>query len=165
METRSDYESRNKVWDLIQDIKFSLLVTRGEGGAMRARPMVAQQDSFDGELWFFTTEGSRKISDIEQDPNVLLTYAEPGDQNYVSVTGKATIVRDRSKIKELWSEGMRVWFPKGAEDPAIALICVRVDAAEYWDSPSSTMVYAYGYAKARLTGQPPRPGEVRHVDF
>jgi hypothetical protein len=54
---------------------------------------------------------------------------------------------------------MRTWFPKGVSDPEIALLKVEIDQAEYWDAPSSTMVYVTGYAKAALTGKSPHPGE------
>ena len=67
--------------------------------------------------------------------------------------------------RNLWSEGLRTWFPKGSDDPRIALIKVDVDMAEYWDSPSSTMVYAYGYLKAITTGERPNPGENASVRF
>ena len=53
---------------------------------------------------------------------------------------------------------MRTWFPKGQDDPDIALLEVRVEMAEYWDAPSSAMVHAYGYVKAVTTGKPPHPG-------
>ena len=71
----------------------------------------------------------------------------------------------RAKVKELWSESLRTWFPKGADDPDIALLRVTVDAAEYWDSPSSAMVHLYGYVKAVTTGKRPDPGENEKVDL
>ena len=49
--------------------------------------------------------------------------------------------------------------------PRIALIKVDVDMAEYWDSPSSTMIYAYGYLKAITTGERHNPGENASVRF
>ena len=74
--------------------------------------------------------------------------------------------RDPAKVQSLWSEALRVWFPKGPEDPDITLIKVEVDTAEYWDAPSSAWVYAMGYAKARLTGEPPKDvGENKIVQF
>jgi len=94
-----------------------------------------------------------------------LAYAEPKDQNYVSVRGTARIVTDKDKVREFWSETARVWFPKGPDESDIALIEVMVDTAEYWDAPSASMVYAYGYVKARLTGEPPNPGENETVKF
>ena len=60
---------------------------------------------------------------------------------------------------------MRTWFPKGIDDPEAALLKVAVDGAEYWDAPNSTMVHAYGYLKARLTGESPHPGENEKVSF
>jgi Pyridoxamine 5'-phosphate oxidase like len=60
---------------------------------------------------------------------------------------------------------MRVWFPKGPSDPDLALVRVRAREATYWISPSSSFVYAYGYAKALATGESPRPGDVVHVEM
>ena len=96
---------------------------------------------------------------------MLLTYSDENKQHYVSIAGTADVVRDAAKAKELWTEGLRVWFPKGAEDPEIALIRVKVEIAEYWDSPSSTMLYAYGYVKAVTTGERPNGGENATVRF
>ena len=128
--------------------------------------MAAAQTSFDGELWFMSHGSTPKIGELSSDEHVLLAYSEPKSQNYVSVSGNARIVRDAAKIKDLWSEGLRVWFPKGPDDPEMALICVEVDSAEFWDSPSSAWVYAYGYAKARMTGESPTDlGENKVVTF
>ena len=156
MVTESDsYNDRQKVWELIKDINIALLVTTGEGGSLHGRPMAAMNKDFNGELWFASRDGTPKLNEIAEHTQVLLAYSEPKSQNYVSVSGSARIVHDKAKVKELWSEPVRVWFPNGPEDPNIALICVKVESAEYWDSPSSTWLYAYGYAKARLTGDAP----------
>ena len=128
--------------------------------------MAAMNKDFDGELWFASRDGTPKLDEITGHTQVLLAYSEPKSQNYVSVSGTARIVHDKAKVKELWSEPVRVWFPAGPEDPNIALICVKVESAEYWDSPSSTWLYAYGYAKARLTGDAPHDvGENKVVNF
>jgi len=164
-ETRTDHEARAKVWDMIKDIRISLMVTHDYEGQLRSRPMAAQQEDFDGELWFFTSEQSGKIEELEANPQVLLGYADTSSQNYVSITGTAEIVRDQAKVKQLWTEMLRTWFPKGHDDPDIALIKVKAEHAEYWDSASSMMVHAYGYVKARLTGEAPDPGEHGSVHF
>ncbi len=165
-EQSETYGDRAKVWALIQDIKFALLVTRGADGKMSGRPMAALNKDFDGDLWFFSHDASPKVAEITHDPNVLLAYSEPKDQNYISVAGVSEVVRDKAKIKAMWSEGARVWFPQGPDDPDICLIRVTVESAEFWDSPSSAWVYAYGYAKARLTGQPPKNvGDNKVVTF
>jgi len=154
-EISSSNDDRRKVWDLIKDIRFAMMATQERDGSMHARPMSAMQTEFNGTLWFMSRDSSLKIEDLEANPKVLLTYADPDKHHYVSISGTARVTRDRAKVKELWSEAERVWFPKGPDDPNIALIGVDVSEAEYWDSASSTMVYAYGYVKARLTGEPP----------
>lgn len=160
-----DAASRRRVWDMIKDIRIALLVTRGPDGTLRSRPMAAQGDEFSDALWFFTQGESGKVDAIEADPNVLLVYAEPSEQHYVSISGVAEVVHDRDQVRSLWTEAMRVWFPDGPDAPEIALIRVKMTTAEYWDAPSTTMVYAYGYLKARLTGAPPHPGDHERVDM
>lgn len=161
----STSDPKAKVWDMIRDIKFAMMVSE-DGEHLRSRPMVAsQQGDFDGNLWFFTRASSHKVTEVQQDQRVNLSYADPDKQNYVSVSGRATLVRDKQAIKGHWIEIFRTWFPKGTEDPDIALLKVEVQQAEYWDSPSSTMVHAYGYVKAVLTGAPPNPGENAKVNM
>lgn len=161
----SEAEGRKKVLSLIRDIQVSMMATYAPDGFMHARPMVARTHEGDGDLWFFTSRSAHTISEIRADPRVLLTYAEPKDQHYVSITGRGSVVDDRGKAKELWSEPMRTWFPKGADDPDLILIKVDPDRAQYWDSPSWAVVYAYGYLKATLTGQRPNPGEEGKVSL
>lgn len=155
----SEAEGRKKVFDLIKDIQVSMLTTYAPEGFLHARPMVARAHEADGDLWFFTDRHSEKIPEIRADPRVAVCYSEPSDQNYVSISGTASVVDDRAKIRELWSEPMRTWFPKGTDDPDLILIRVKAERAQYWDSPSSAIVYAYGYVKARITGERPNPGD------
>ena len=160
------HNDRQKVWELIKDISIALLVTTSKEGALHGRPMAAMNKDFDGELWFASRDGTPKLDDIAEHTQVLLAYSDPKGQNYVSVSGTAHIVHDKAKVKELWSEPVRVWFPAGPGDPNIALICVKVETAEYWDSPSSTWLHAYGYVKARLTGEAPHDvGDNKVVTF
>ena len=166
METSRAPEDRRKVWDMIKHIRVAMFVSSDEDGGMHARPMAAvQHEGFDGDLWFFTNLDSPKIDEIEGNPKVLLAYSEPQDGDYVAVTGSAAVVRDRQKIDELWTEALRVWFPKGANDPAIALIKVSVDGAEYWDAATSRMILAFESAKALLTGKRADLGENKRVGF
>lgn len=157
-------EAKQKLWSMMKGIGFAMLTTE-DGGRLRARPMVAAQDSFDGTLWFFTRASSHKVEEVGSEHHVGITYADPDAQNYVSLSGTATLVRDKPTIQAHWTEAMRTWFPKGTDDPDVALLKVDVTSAEYWDVPNSTMVYAYGYLKARLTGESPHPGDNQKLSF
>ena len=156
---QTDEEGRRKVFSLIKDIRVAMMATYAPDGIMHARPMVARLVEDAGEFWFFASRESATIAEIKADPRVLLTYAEPAKQHYVSISGRGAVLDRPAKAKELWAEPMRTWFPKGPEDTDLILIKVDGERAQYWDAPSSTVVYAYGYVKARLTGERPSPGE------
>ena len=143
-----------KLGELIKGIRVAMLTTVDDEGCLHSRPMANQDDIFDGTLWFFTQANSGKVHELQRDRHVNLSYADPGDSRYVSVSGTASISRDREKMKELWSPIHKAWFPEGLDDPNIALLRVEVDKAEYWDSPSSAVVRMFGFAKAIATGKP-----------
>lgn len=140
------------LWDKLKDVRVAMLTTLDESGSLRSRPMYTQQAEFGGELWFFTSDASGKVAEIEQDSDVNLAYAEPKDSLYVSVSGKAEVVHDRDKIEELWNPALNAWFKGGKDDPHIALLRVKVTEAEYWDDSRSKMSQLLGMAKAAVTG-------------
>ena len=156
-------EATKHMWRMIKDIGFAMLTTE-DGGVLRARPMVAAQDEFDGNLWFFTRASSHKVTEAARSP-VCVTYADGGRQEFVSLSGHAELVRDKARMAAHWSEAMRTWFPGGKEDPELAMLQIHVESAEYWDAPNHTMVHAYGYLKAVLTGSSPHPGGNEKLSF
>ncbi len=156
-------DEREKVFELIKDIKLTMMVTQDAEGNLFARPMAAQERDENDQLWFFTAADSPKVREIQVNSKVLLSYAESDGSTFVSISGEASIVRDQAKIDELWSDMLKAWFPKGKTDPNICLIEVNPISAEYWDQPSSKFVQAFGYVKARLTGDPEKMGENKTV--
>ena len=157
--TGNDQAAQKKVMQLIQGMHIAMLSTRGPDGKYHSRPMAVSDSAFDGHLYFLTGERSGKIHDLERDAETVVTFSDPHRSSYVALRGEGAISTDRDQIKRHWSEPARAWFPKGADDPNLALIKVRIEEAEYWDAPSGTMVLAYGYAKAMLTGEPPKVGD------
>ena len=151
-------ESVKKLGALIKDIQMAMLTTI-DGGVLRARPMATQDTDFNGELWFFTSDKTHKVAEIEKDNRANVSYSKPNDNVYVSVSGAVSIVKDREKIKELWNPAYKAWFPDGLDDPTICLLKINVEQAEYWDSPSSTIVHIVGFVKALVTGERAQGGE------
>jgi general stress protein 26 len=162
----NDDEARIRVRALMKEIATAMFVTVDEQGRLRSRPMQHMSlDDEGGTVWFFTRADSPKTDEIGHDGRVLLAYGAPNRNDYCSVYGQARIERDVERQKALWSEGARVWFPDGPESADLVLIAVEIDGAEFWDTTSSTALYAYGYAKALLTGRPPEGGDNRKVNF
>ncbi len=143
--------SIEKLGDLIKDIQITMFTTSGKRG-IRSRPMFTQEIPFDGDLWFLTSDDSEVAREIRDNEAVLLTYAHPGQQEYIAVNGVAELLNDRALIEALWRPAYKVWFPEGENDPAIRLIRVAVTRAEYWDEPAAPMRFLH-FVKAYATGQ------------
>lgn len=158
-------QALKKLGELIKDIKYAMLTTALPDGTLRSRPMATQDESFDGTLWFFTGIDSGKVDEVRADQHVNVSYADPANNRWVSVSGNATVVRDRGTIKEKWSTPVKAWFPDGPDDPNVALLRVAVKEAEYWDTPSSKMVQVVGFVKAMVTGKPYEPGENEKINL
>jgi general stress protein 26 len=155
-----------KLREMIKDIDFCMLTTIDEQGDPHSRPMSSNGDiDQNGDLWFFTNASSHKVTEVEQSPKVNVSFADPDNQRYVSVTGVAHLVRERQKIDELWRPEFKLWFPKGKDDPDIALLRVSLEKGEYWDSPSSTIGFALSFVSSLVTGKEPELGENRKVDL
>lgn len=161
-ETRQ--ESVQKLNELIEDVKIAMLTTI-DGGVLRARPMQTQDFEFDGDLWFFTSSKTHKTDEIKKDNRVNVSYAAPDSNTYVSVSGTAEIVKDQEKIDEYWSDIYKAWFPEGKDSPDLVLLKVSVEQAEYWDSPSSTIVQIAGFLKAIATGERADGGENEKINL
>jgi general stress protein 26 len=158
-------EQIKKLAGMIKDIDFAMLTTVAEDGTLHSRPMSTQRVEFDGDLWFFTRASAHKVEEIEREHQVNVSYAKPEDQRYISVSGRAVVVRDRAKIEELWSPVLKAWFPEGPEDPDLALLKVSAARAEYWDSPASAVAHAVSFVKAVVTGTPTNPGENEKIEL
>jgi general stress protein 26 len=150
--------------DLIEDIKIAMLTTTDTDGTLRSRPLQTVGVEDDGTLWFFTSQSSPKVAEAQSDAGrVNVSYAHPGKQEYVSVSGRASIVRDRERMRRMYTKWVEVFFPKGLDDPDLALMRVDIEKAEYWDSPASAIGRMYALAKGLATGDRDAVGENRKV--
>ena len=157
-------ESIAKLKELINDIDFAMLTTIN-GGHLRSRPMSTQEYEGSDTLWFFTSDETHKVDEIEADNRVNVAYSRPDDNVYVSISGRASVSKDRAKMEELWNPILKAWFPDGLEDPTLCLLKVNIEEAEYWDSPNSKLVQLAGFVKAIVTGKPAEGGEYGRVSL
>jgi general stress protein 26 len=124
---------------MVKGIPVAMLTTTGMG-RLRRRPMVTQRTPFDGELWFVTARAAEKTTEIRDRQAVHVTFVSPSDNRYGWASGTAAIVEDPATLRMLWHAGYLQWLPGGPDDPALALIRVRVEEAEYWDQVANRMV-------------------------
>jgi general stress protein 26 len=87
-----------------------------------------------GNLWFLSASDSRKNREIEIDDTVTLYFQASAHSDFLCVTGRAQIWRDRERIKALWSPLIKTWFTEGVDDPRITVIKVTPSDGYYWDN-------------------------------
>lgn len=154
-----------KIAELIGAIGgVAMLTTLDDEDSLRSRPLQLLRMDAEGALWFFTSAGSAKVGEMDRHEHRLnLSFAAPEQQNYVSISGSGRIVRDRQQTRALWTPWAKVWFPQGADDPDLGLLCVTIDKCEYWDAPSGQMRRLFALAKALATGDKGQLGDNRKV--
>jgi general stress protein 26 len=165
MSSNDPAAAREKLFDMIKDIRVAMLTTVDHDGTLRARPMGNHQEEGSEELLFLTHVSAHMVSEVGAEEQVCVAFSDPGSQNYVSVSGRARVTRDRAKAEKIWSSFAKVWFPKGVDDPDLAVMSVTIDKAEYWDSPSGTFVVLYGLVTQAITGHPPSVGDNKKLSF
>jgi general stress protein 26 len=69
---------------------------------------------------------------------VNISFSAPNQQRYVSILGTAQLTRDRNQLQGKWQHKLQTWFPKGINEPNLALLKVKVNKVDYWESSSSS---------------------------
>lgn len=168
-DARSDAQAREHLWQLISDMRFGMLTTRSADGSLCARPLTTQNTGKHGGgrvLEFFVSARAQLVSEIASEERLAVVYADPGQDCYVSISGRGMLVQDLRRQQQLWSPIAQAWFPGGAADPDLRLLRVNIDAAEYWDVDTNKMVQLLKMAKAAIKGKPPTDmGEHREVSM
>ncbi|PZO75581.1 MAG: pyridoxamine 5'-phosphate oxidase [Mesorhizobium amorphae] len=141
---------REKLYAMIDKVKIAMLTTIEKDGGLHSRPMANQESDESGNLWFFLDRTSDLAKTVQANSKVSLGYSDPSGDNYVAVSGTASLVQDRAKIEEKWSEDVAAWFEGGKDNPNIALLKVDPSEGEFWDTGSSALATAIGYVKAKL---------------
>ncbi len=159
-----DQEAFKKIKELAEEVKIAMLCT-SHGAHLRSRPMSTAQIDGRGDIWFFTNEFSGKADEIENDHQVCLAYSSPSKNTYVSISGRAEILNDRAKMKELFNPALKAWFPQGLEDPKLAMLKVSPEQAEFWDNSASKMVIFFQMAKAIVSGEKFEEGEHGKIEM
>jgi general stress protein 26 len=152
----------DRVWSIIEKVGVAMLTTQFAGG-LRARPLEARPDREAGIIWFLTDVRSAKDDEVAAWPHVCLVFIDVGEKAYLSITGRAETACDPRKAADIWKSTDKVWWPGGPDDPTLRLLQVEPWTAELWDGPSSSVVAAFEFAKARITGIKPNLGENRKV--
>lgn len=131
---------------------------------------VAKRDGPD--FLFIANNHSQKFSDLDNDKTAQVTFQNSSSQDWVSVSGKATVVDNKDpRIKQLYSRGTSAWFGDlgdgvhngTADDPRMALIEVKSHYVAYWKSTVTSVGFVKEVALASMQGKVANTGVQRHL--
>jgi len=171
--SREDLPSAKKIeelYSLVEGIEIAIMTSRNFDGTLISRPMATQPKRPRVDFWFVTSTETHKVDEIQTQPEVNLAYYNNKTREWVSVSGTARIVTDRDLIRTLYKPDWKAWFGDeggvrngGPNDPRLALIEVEAHEATYLKSNEPRAVRLFKVAKALLTGNAPKIGDMRHV--
>jgi len=158
------------LYALIDGIETAMLTTRRADGSLVSRAMATQRRTAGADLWFMSNWSSDKLDDISVDPHVNVSYYKGRTREWVSVSGRAIISRDRRLIDGLYKPDWKIWLGDeggandgGPGDPRIALILVTADSVTYSKNDRPMPLQLFSMAKAMVTGEHPRVSEPREL--
>ena len=159
-----------ELYSLVEGIDIAMLTNRSYDGTLTSRPMSTQAKRPRVDFWFVTSTETHKVDELEAQPEVNLAYYNNKSREWVSVSGTARIVTDRELIRTLYKPDWKAWFGDeggvrngGPNDPRLALIEVEAHEATFLKSSQPRAVQLFKVAKAMLTGETPKVGDMRHV--
>ncbi len=156
-------EGMQELRKILDKADIAILTTTNAQGQLVSRPLAVHGKDFDGDLWFFTEDPSPKADEIRANPQVNVSVST--GKGYLSIAGTASLTRDQAKIDELWGPTVSAWFENGRDDPAVALIKVDADTAEYWSMDAPRVVSAVKMVKGLVTGSKPDSGKNEVIDL
>jgi general stress protein 26 len=165
-EAKNEAKSHETLWDLIKDTRFCMLSHRHADGSLHSHPLTMQNKALDehASIYFFVSKKTEVGQRLRQDGNVNLSFANVKDDTWVSISGRATILEDARKKKELFGVIDKAWFD-GPEDPEMELVEVRIDEAEYWNVKENKLLQLLKMGTAAATGKRPNMGEHAELHF
>ena len=146
-------EANNKIKELAKKADTCLFTTLLTQLPLTTRPMSTREVDDDGCLWFFSRRDSNKNREIAIDNRVQLFYSNFSSSEYMSLYGKATILADKNKAKELWSAIAKTWFNKGYDDPELTLIKIEPEDGYYWDTKDGKVISLLKMVAGALAGK------------
>lgn len=85
--------TRDQVIAYIKQVHFGYMATVGADNAPRVRP-IGIHNVYGDDLYFFTTSNTRKVAEIENNPQVKVVWCKLEEQSQVRIRGKMVVEKD-----------------------------------------------------------------------
>ncbi len=125
--------------EILEAAYYSFVITLDDRGTPTSRLLQHFDPDPDLTVRFGTSEGSRKVGQIEANPHVLVSCQNPGNQSYVAINGRAEIRRDEETKARFWREPWSAIWPSGPLGEEYLIIEVRPLRVEVVDLTPGTV--------------------------
>ena len=134
-------EAVQRLRDTVKKTQTCFFCTsHAHGPSEGTRPMNVRQIDDAGRIWFLSADDSHKNLELSEDPTVQLFFQGSEHSDFLHLSGRARVIRDRAKLDELWEPILKTWFTEGKDDPRITIIEVTPTSGYYWDHKHGNMV-------------------------
>lgn len=151
-------EGRKKLKQLVKEIKVAMMITSLGQKPLSAVPMFTKKIQDDGIIWFLSSSTSEHNENLEKQNEMQLLYSDPSSMKFLSVYGRAEIIKDQEVLKDLYNPKTDAWF-SGPEDPNLTAIKFTSTDAHYWSPKSNKYISLLKLAGAAITGEKQDIGE------
>lgn len=157
-ENLTSHEALDKMKEMVDDIKFAMMLTNLQKQPISAVPMTTKKVDEAGNIWFLSGLSSEHNANIVINPQTQLLYSDPSDMEFISIYGQATIVTERNILDDLYSKTDDSWFT-GIDDPNLTAIKVMPKEAYYWDTKQNKYISLFKMGLSAITGNKADVGE------
>ncbi|HAN44660.1 MAG TPA: pyridoxamine 5'-phosphate oxidase [Ruminococcaceae bacterium] len=109
-----------------------VLGTVDESGIPQLKAMIKTSANGLKEFWFCSNTSSKRVKQIQKNPNASLYFYDEKTFEGLMLTGKAEVSYDDEKRKAFWNDGMKKYYPLGYTDPDFALIRFTASKGNYY---------------------------------
>jgi len=116
----------------MRKLDICMMTTQSINGDLTSRPMSNNGDvEYDGNSYFFSLEESDVVKELKENNTVNLSF-QGRHYVYISISGKAKLVKDKAALEEHWLDELEKWFEDGVNTPGIIMIHVKAESIKFW---------------------------------
>jgi len=119
---------RSQARAIIAAVPYPTFITNGPTGHPQARTVQPLAPDSTWTVWFATNPRTRKVGEVARNPRVALHYFDPATLSYVTLIGRARVVRDRTTKDAHWTPAWDAFYPD--RDSSVVLMAVTAERLE-----------------------------------
>lgn len=113
---------------IVRAVPYPTFITTDATGRPQARTVQPSAPDSAWTVWFATNPRTRKVTEVRRDARVVLHYFDQGTLSYVSLIGRARVVRDAATKSAHWDPAWTAFYPD--RDTSVVLIAVDAERLE-----------------------------------